>query len=171
MNNFSALSQYIASVNQAVNSLAKNNVDMMNRLKNVESANGGADVDKIMRLIDDGVSTAIKNAKSEILAEVSASISKLSERLTTELEAKLGAELEAKLGAELEAKLGAELEAKLGALQSAQPQQHEFDEIIIPELAPEVVNLAGSGEADDDIIIGMKKEDRAPRRRGKPRAT
>ena len=169
MNNFNALSQYIASVNQAVNSLAKNNVDMMNRLKNVENANGGTDVDKIMRLIDDGVSTAIKNAKSEILTEVSASISKLSERLTTELEAKLGAELKAKLGAELEAKLGDELEAKLGALQNAQP--HQIDEIIIPELAPEVVNLANSGDADDDIIIGMKKEDRAPRRRGKPRAT
>ena len=160
MNNFSALSQYIASVNQAVNSLAKNNVDIMNRLKNVESANKGVDVDKIMRLIDDSVSNAVKNARSEILAEVSTSISKLSERLTTELEAKLGAELEAKLAA----KLGVELEAKLAAKLAAQPIAHEIDEIVIPELAPEVVNLAG--DADDDIIIGMKKEERAPRRRG-----
>lgn len=158
MNNFNALSQYIASVNQAVNSLAKNNVDIMNRLKNVEGgSSGNVDYEKIMRLIEDSVSKAVNNAKSEILSEVSASVSKLSERITADLESKLASDLENKLASELESKLA-----------TMHPQQ-EIDEIVIPELAPEVVNLSVA-DADDDIIIGMKKEEKAPRRRGKARA-
>lgn len=154
MNNFNALSQYIGSVNQAVNSLAKNNIDILNRLKNVENAsNGSIDQErleaglreKFLRIIDDSVSKAVSAARAEVLAEVSGALAKLSD------------DFEKKLGEATKT-----IEA-LQAKQEARPLQ-EIDEIVIPELAPEVATLAEGADADDDIIIGMKKE--APKRRG-----
>lgn len=149
MNNFNALSQYIGSVNQAVNSLAKNNIDILNRLKNVETvSNGSFDQERFLRIIDDSVSKAVSAAKSEVLAEVSGALAKLS------------ADFDKKLG---DAVRALEEKQQAAALQANEIKQ-EIDEIVIPELAPEVVSLAE--DVDDDIIIGMKKEDKAPKRRG-----
>lgn len=152
MNNFNALSQYIASVNQAVNSLAKNNVDIMNRLRTVETASSGAfDQEKQLRIVDD----IVAKAKAEILASLSKDVSAIKADIMSEVSGALS-------------KLSADFEQKLAKAQPAPEAFPEISEIVIPELAPEAASLAGPADEDDDIIIGMKKE--APRRRGKARA-
>ena len=142
MNNFNALSQHMISINQSINTIAKTNYDLTNRLNVLEKQKPltpsviGDDV--ILKMIDDAVS------KIDISALVDKAVENLN--ISGLIEKKINIVAE-----EIENKIASKLKQNLIAA----------EQIIIDSEDP----LFGSSsernidvQADDDIIIGIKEE-------------
>lgn len=170
MNNFNALNNYIASVTQAVNAMAKTNNEFQARLRALESAASAAapaqlDVDRI-------VSEAV--GKIDVQKAVGEAIERLEIQKLVEAAVKR-VDLDAAVAAavsKLDVPRMVEGEvAKIvdGALKTASAIATSEEQIVIPELGGDAKSIFHpDAGVDDDIIISMKEEKKAPAARKRP---
>lgn len=139
MNNFNALNQYIASMNQAVNTVMKSNLDLSTRIKalegseresNVVSSTGDVDVDKKVEL-------AVTKVKTELLNSIESLIASLDiDKKIEEAISKLRLEINQAVNVDL-----------------------SVPEVVPVEPVEESVALADDIiPTGDDIVMGMKEE-------------